>query len=555
MATRSVARLPSGAGMGELPELTGWMTTLGTQLKLTIDSGGSGGVSLSDYTKTDAGVAPLASPRSVYVCLREGIDPDTLKFKDESYFKSPGVPADLVKMSFEHHESIRQDRLRSLVAQRDKVASDKLHVPAFVPGGGKSRSHMEMVDPLGSGKSIADLASEKSVIEAQRAAARTEKQREKMEESSAELQRIQFAAGEKSQKNNMKQAERTNAIQAAAAERARAAYEKAQQQVEEVRLLELSQRTEAAERFRVQETERAEELRLANVAKKAREEADRVKREKEEAWRKQTEDIARAAEEETRKKYEAVEAENARRAEALAAKKAEAFTHIAEKKEKFESRRITAQGKFDEQMKVRMSEFERSKTAADEKVVKRAVKEKEEALKRTAKGVENDIKREKCSQESEAAFVARQEKLMLEQEQLEAQVVAFADKTEKELTHKVMSKQLKALERVELANARERQQAFKRETVKAELKEKMERAEELKTQRARLAEERRMNNVRHAQQASALREALLVQTLKAQRNLFVDTHRRVNEMARTLASAGSGGTTSLPKIARPVTAD
>ena len=40
--------------------------------------------------------------------------------------------------------------------------------------------------------------------------------------------------------------------------------------------------------------------------------------------------------------------------------------------------------------------------------------------------------------------MARQEKLMAEQEALEAQVVAFADKTEKELNHKVMSKQLKA---------------------------------------------------------------------------------------------------------------
>ena len=63
----------------------------------------------------------LASPRSVHVCLKEGIDPETLKFKEESTFKTPGIPDDLVKMSFDHHESIRQDRLKTLIGQRDKV--------------------------------------------------------------------------------------------------------------------------------------------------------------------------------------------------------------------------------------------------------------------------------------------------------------------------------------------------------------------------------------------------------------------------------------------------
>jgi hypothetical protein len=41
---------------------------------------------------TDPGVALLTSPRSVYVCLKEGIDPETLKFKDEGSFKTPGGP-------------------------------------------------------------------------------------------------------------------------------------------------------------------------------------------------------------------------------------------------------------------------------------------------------------------------------------------------------------------------------------------------------------------------------------------------------------------------------
>ena len=124
--------------------------------------------------------------------------------------------------------------------------------------------------------------------------------------------------------------------------------------------------------------------------------------------------------------------------------------------------------------------------------------------------------------------------------------MAFADKTEKELTHKVMAKQLKALEKIELVNSRERSLAFKREVVRAELQEKMERAAELKEQRARIAEERRMANIRQAQQASMMREQMRTSTLKMQRDLFVDTHKRVQELANTIASQGS--TNSLPKI-------
>ena len=76
------------------------------------------------------------------------------------------------------------------------------------------------------------------------------------------------------------------------------------------------------------------------------------------------------------------------------------------------------------------------KEAAAERERRREQKEAEARAKRVAKGVENDQKRVKCYQESEAKLEARRKKLLSEQEALEAQVVAFADKTEKELTHK-----------------------------------------------------------------------------------------------------------------------
>ena len=126
----------------------------------------------------------------------------------------------------------------------------------------------------------------------------------------------------------------------------------------------------------------------------------------------------------------------------------------------------------------------------------------------------------------------------------------------------------------------------------------MTRAAELKESRAVVAEDRRMANVRHAQQATQLREkmvgtrwecsphhpthvnrswnprkqssdvgerffpspyAMVTHLLKSERELFVDTHKRNIAMARTLAVRGSTASlpsfsTQLPKIGRPATA-
>ena len=109
-----------------------------------------------------------------------------------------------------------------------------------------------------------------------------------------------------------------------------------------------------------------------------------------------------------------------------------------------EQKKKMAAGKFEEQMKSRMEEFEKSKEASQERARRRVEKDEEEHAKRVAKGLENDQKRVKCYVESEAKLEARRSKLLIEQEQLEAQVVAFAEKSEKELSHGVMAKQLKA---------------------------------------------------------------------------------------------------------------
>lgn len=525
-----------------MPELTQWMGELGKRLKLKLDSGDTGGVSLSDYLATDANVAPLESPRSLHVCLKEGIDPESLKFKEESTFKSPGVPDELVKMSFEHHEQLRLDRLRSLVGQRDRTPANQVHVPAFLPGGGKKKAEAGLASQ---NSTLSALGAEKSAMEAARAAERAEKAKQNIEAQAKEMQAIQMASSEKAQKNKIKQEERKMAMKLAAEERTRAAYEKQQQALIEVRKMEAQQRADAAKRFEEQEAERQEQRRIEKAAKKEKEAQERAKREKEAAWRAQMEATREKQEAELYEKYQIQAEEERKRTEAFMAKKLAAADKLEEKKAMFEQKKRITQQRFDEQMKARIEEFEKNRVAAEERAKLREKKAEEEHARRVAKGVENDEKRIRCYKESEAKIEARRTKLLTEQEELEKQVVSFAHKSQKELSNKVMQKKLKSLERIEIMNARERALAFKREVVRAELSEKMERAEELKKQRARIAEERRMANIKHAQQASFMRSEMESNTLKIQRDLFVDTHKRVKELANTLASQKSG---TLPKI-------
>ena len=62
-----------------------------------------------------------------------------------------------------------------------------------------------------------------------------------------------------------------------------------------------------------------------------------------------------------------------------------------------------------------------------------------------ARGEEADLKRDKCALETEAKSEARRAKLLSEQDALEAQVVAFSQKSEKELTHKVTDRPSRTL--------------------------------------------------------------------------------------------------------------
>ncbi|KAG2385480.1 hypothetical protein C9374_003295 [Naegleria lovaniensis] len=64
----------------------------------------------------------LTSPRSIEACLRTGIAPTELIYKDESEFYSKGATTDIVKMRWTHYESRRKEKLQSVREERHKIA-------------------------------------------------------------------------------------------------------------------------------------------------------------------------------------------------------------------------------------------------------------------------------------------------------------------------------------------------------------------------------------------------------------------------------------------------
>ena len=73
----------------------------------------------------------LNSPRSLEACRRQGIDPPELAFVPLKQFrKNLGVEAaalsgQILQLRFDHHEEKRQEKLRVLVEERQRIIEEE----------------------------------------------------------------------------------------------------------------------------------------------------------------------------------------------------------------------------------------------------------------------------------------------------------------------------------------------------------------------------------------------------------------------------------------------
>eukprot|EP00744_Colponema_vietnamica_P006331 GILI01009208.1.p1 GENE.GILI01009208.1~~GILI01009208.1.p1 ORF type:complete len:776 (+),score=156.71 GILI01009208.1:112-2439(+) len=74
----------------------------------------------------------MQSPRFQEACERQGIMLDELKIKPFESFAEPGLLQDIQRKRFDHFETKRTDKLKDVLAERDKVISENSKPPVWV---------------------------------------------------------------------------------------------------------------------------------------------------------------------------------------------------------------------------------------------------------------------------------------------------------------------------------------------------------------------------------------------------------------------------------------
>ncbi|GMH33873.1 hypothetical protein BSKO_01707 [Bryopsis sp. KO-2023] len=75
---------------------------------------------VNDPKATSRSIVPT-SPRSVEACFRLGIDPVELLYKPANVFQTPGEAPELAQFRFDHHEALRQERIKLLQQERQRL--------------------------------------------------------------------------------------------------------------------------------------------------------------------------------------------------------------------------------------------------------------------------------------------------------------------------------------------------------------------------------------------------------------------------------------------------
>jgi hypothetical protein len=90
----------------------------------SVSAGRNARITLTNFDENRKNPPYLNSPRSLDACDRQGVRPEELLFRPMQSFSEKGVPDEVVRMRWEHHESKRKEKLvlvrneyRSIVAE------------------------------------------------------------------------------------------------------------------------------------------------------------------------------------------------------------------------------------------------------------------------------------------------------------------------------------------------------------------------------------------------------------------------------------------------------
>eukprot|EP00879_Flechtneria_rotunda_P017625 GHRR01018475.1.p1 GENE.GHRR01018475.1~~GHRR01018475.1.p1 ORF type:complete len:368 (+),score=150.24 GHRR01018475.1:315-1418(+) len=286
----------------------------------------------------DAGSASSAtlvptSPKSIEACFRLGIDPLELAYRPASAFKKPGESDELVNLRYQHHEQLRQERLKALVEERKKL----------LEGGGDGGSSHKHNTGAGAGPGGGDPEATSAMIEKEKHKLEVLKRRQEREIQ----QMLQYEITRKQLLE--KQQKKIEALEARAAElqKQKLEHEKewagAQRERELQKLAQEHQRDKeasriAAERYRRERDMQRKEAEEAKARKKQAYQREMERREKVEEARRETERILATQEAEVQARKSAMDVRDRERIERMAKEAEERAAANAAKKKKAEER-------------------------------------------------------------------------------------------------------------------------------------------------------------------------------------------------------------------------
>ncbi|CEG48083.1 hypothetical protein F443_20544 [Plasmopara halstedii] len=468
----------------------------------------------------------VLTPRSAEVCLRCGVNPETLKLRDlDSFYNSEVTPA-VQRMRHEAYSLRRHEEMEMLRREKMKLVNgiDQKVVPLKEESEHKSNSNGASMK-----RSSALLDLERQRLEKVRQ--RQERELEQMLEFEMKMNRLQQEAAEKMEREKrqhdaMERSKVRIAREVAADKRARELRKKAELEAEDERRKELTMQLATRDRTLAEEKARQEKLRRLEA--REREEERKIKAEE---HRVQTEKLLRAQQEEVQKRLHELEMAEKAREETVEKQRADRAI-VMEARRRQVTQRIRKNLKMSKKLEAQRNE---------------EIRRKQEASEAARKEREEEERRVRALQLEQQAEAERKRLLVLEESRRE----------EARKKQEMIERQTETDRNIQqVQKHQEQQRAMRCEYRKLQAQLKMDKVERMKRmqeyQRLEMSRKLRDSEVRtqHLLDEKQLlvncRKQLAIQT-KIQRDLILRTMEKVkitkkwHHASKTIEKVLSGG--------------
>lgn len=426
------------------------------------------------------------SPRSLEACLVLGIDPKELIYHPLEFFASQGLTMDLQKMKYEKFESLRQDRLKKLSAERAKISATDVNKT----WGSPSTSANQILDSLQSSDMIEREKKRLEVVQR-----RQQKELEQLLNYEKRRQELKEQAEKK-----MKEQERRMIAQKQLREKRETEWQVAMrerelQRAKEEARLEQEAKALASQKYREElaSNQREQEREKRRQYEAHLREQERIA--KAEYHRKQTESILKEQQELITRKQEEVRLRDEERQIAQEKLKKERQLLNEVKRKKAEERLQRALDANRKMLIHKRLEYEEKQELNAKRKTEREIKMKEAEERRIKNELAKQRIREEKFMEAQKREEDRVKNIIRKQREAEERLAIVKEKQLQKSLQRSMSKHLLAAEKKTRVQSMKRAQAYKRKQMLEKIKSDTERAQSLKLAKEQLQEKRKTANM------------------------------------------------------------